>query len=356
MAELDWVVGEVLEAIDAAGQRSDTIIFFSSDNGPWTSHGLLGGSAGPFRDGKGSVWEGGVREPGFVYWPGTISPRIESEPVATYDIFVTTLNLAGVPLPADREFDGKDMMPLLLGTSVVSPHKCIFYWKGCSDKQWCGVPSDSPLENHATPGLWAVRCGSYKTHFMATEVSCDVHYMPPGIFQQRPLIYRIDEDPSERFPLTEADEAEYQVQLAIATKAVKAHVASLSPVPNQISLGSDAAIQQRGGAAFCGCPDDDTCMCNPENMKAFVCTQNVTVTTHSRSSPDSASNSAIPSAPSGEQIPQVEDSSRPNIVVLFVDDSGYGDYSVYGAPVPDTPNVDRMAAEGARFTNCASGA
>jgi hypothetical protein len=54
-----------------------------------------------------------------------------------------------------------------------------------------------------------VRCAAYKTHFVATNVSCTVHYMPPGIFQQQPLIYRIDEDPSERFPLSpEADAAE----------------------------------------------------------------------------------------------------------------------------------------------------
>lgn len=64
MAELDWLVGEVLGAVESAGVADKTIVFFTSDNGPWTSHALSGGSAGPFRDGKGSVWEGGVREPG----------------------------------------------------------------------------------------------------------------------------------------------------------------------------------------------------------------------------------------------------------------------------------------------------
>lgn len=225
--ELDWVVGQVLGALEAAGAQNNTVIFFSSDNGPWTAHHLLGGTAGPFRDGKGSVWEGGVREPGFAYWPGTIEPRIESEPVATYDIFPTVLRLAGVALPSDRELDGRDMMPLLLGQTNTSAHECIFYWKGCTDSTYCGLPSDSPLVNKETPGLWAVRCGAYKTHFVATNESCNVHYMPPGYYQERPLIYRIDQDPSERFPLTSADEEEFQRELAIAQAAVKAHIASL---------------------------------------------------------------------------------------------------------------------------------
>ena len=107
------------------------------------------------------------------------------------------LALAGVPLASDREYDGKNIMPLLQRTTQHSPHQCIFYWKGCTDSRYCGVSADSPLENKETPGLWAVRCGAYKTHFMATNVSCTVQYMPPGIFQERPLIYRIDQDPSE---------------------------------------------------------------------------------------------------------------------------------------------------------------
>ena len=66
---------------------------------------------------------------------------------------------AGVPLPADRELDGRDIMPLLLETDKTSPHDCIFYWKGCTDPLLCGVPDESPLVNKKNPGLWAVRYG-----------------------------------------------------------------------------------------------------------------------------------------------------------------------------------------------------
>ena len=143
--ELDWVVGQVMAAVATAGQAKNTITFFTSDNGPWTIEHLAGGSAGPFRDGKGSVWEGGVREPGFVHWPGVIEPAIISEPAATYDIFPTILGLAGVEMPTDRTFDGKDLMPLLTGKTRTSPHECIFYWKGCTDRAMCGIPADSPV-------------------------------------------------------------------------------------------------------------------------------------------------------------------------------------------------------------------
>ena len=79
-----------------------------------------------------------------------------------------------------RRYDGRDLMPLLTSPGTKSPHDCIFYWKGCTNKSFCGVPEDSPLVNTHDPGLWAVRCGSYKTHFVATNVSCTVHYVPPG--------------------------------------------------------------------------------------------------------------------------------------------------------------------------------
>lgn len=328
--------------------------------GPWTSHQLAGGWTGPFRDGKGSVWEGGVREPGFVSWPGTIKPRIENEPAATYDIFPTVLAVAGVALPSDRDYDGKNLMPLLTQQTATSPHKCVFYWKGCSDKTTCGVPTDSPLVNKVHPGLWAVRCGGYKTHFMITTESCNVKYMPPGQYQEEPLIYRIDVDPSERFPINKAANPEtakeYAAQLKIASEAVQAHIASLKPVVNQIELGSDARPQQDGGAAICCDPSNSTrpaCECNPENMNAFVCSdttasllqiRRAAVLTKTRHQEEAREKTA--KTPAKEK----KVTSPPNVIMFFIDDSGYADSGVYGAPSTETPNINKMAAEGARFT------
>ena len=75
---------------------------------------LSAGSAGLLRDGKTTTWEGGVREPGIVRWPGVLRPRVTPAVAATYDIYATALRLAGVALPADRVVDGKDLVPLLL--------------------------------------------------------------------------------------------------------------------------------------------------------------------------------------------------------------------------------------------------
>ena len=201
-----------------------------------------------------------------------------------------------------------------------------------------------------------------------------------GIYQERPLIYRIDVDPSERFPIVAPEqEDEYQKQLAIATAAIKSHVDSLEPVVNQIGLGSDTKITQDGGAALCGCPDKPAvggmkCMCDPENMKAFVCADTLGAQAQAwsqwpwlepyRGEKNAATGAAVdaksvldvsaepttqPLAPeAGPE--ETETATATNVVVFFVDDSGYGDYGVYGAPSTDTPNVDRMAAEGARFT------
>jgi len=110
----------------------------------------MGGSASLLTDGKTTTWEGGVREPGFVHWPGKIAPRISDEVVATYDIFPTALALAGVPLPADRIIDGRDMGPVLFD-SAASAHSCIFMWvpAGLPPPSPTFLPSPPPFDIHS---------------------------------------------------------------------------------------------------------------------------------------------------------------------------------------------------------------
>ena len=101
--------------IAPAGADEDTIVFFTSDNGPWLVKRLFGGSAGVLRDGKTTTWEGGYREPGIVRWKGTIKPGIVTPELATtYDILPTVAALAGVELSQDRQYDGRDLSPMLL--------------------------------------------------------------------------------------------------------------------------------------------------------------------------------------------------------------------------------------------------
>ncbi|HVV01059.1 MAG TPA: sulfatase [Verrucomicrobiae bacterium] len=121
MMELDRSVGEVLDKLKELNLATNTLVLFASDNGPW-----YGGSTGGLRGMKGDTWEGGIREPLIAWWPGRIPPgRVSHEPAIMMDLFTTSLDAAGVPLPSDRVIDGKDIMGLLAG-SAKSPHDALF--------------------------------------------------------------------------------------------------------------------------------------------------------------------------------------------------------------------------------------
>ena len=125
--EVDWSVGEILQAVREAGIAEKTLVLFTSDNG--AAGGL---SSGPLRGGKGSAWEGGVREPTLAWWPGTIPAGSVCDEVATaMDLLPTFVTLAGAAVPNDRVIDGKDIRPLLLARpGARSPHECVFYHQG----------------------------------------------------------------------------------------------------------------------------------------------------------------------------------------------------------------------------------
>ncbi len=131
IAEIDGSVGRVLAALKEHGLDDRTLVIFTSDNGPWLSYGDHAGSAGPLREGKGTSFEGGVREPFVARWPGHIpAGTVCREPAMTIDLLPTFARLAGADLPADRPIDGRDIWPLLSGRpGARSPHEALyFYW------------------------------------------------------------------------------------------------------------------------------------------------------------------------------------------------------------------------------------
>lgn len=114
--ELDWGVGEILKKVDELGLSENTIILFSSDNGPWLSEGPNGGCALPLYRGKGTTWDGGQRVPMIVRWKGHIKPgRVEKSVAAMVDWFPTFAKMTGGNVPSDRAIDGYDILPVLLG-------------------------------------------------------------------------------------------------------------------------------------------------------------------------------------------------------------------------------------------------
>ena len=171
--EIDWSVGEILDVLEKQNLDRNTLVLFTSDNGPWTTKLQEGGSSGLLRGAKGSTWEGGVREPFIARFPGRLPEgTVSTEMGTTMDIFATCLALAGIGLPEDRPIDGEDLMPVLQGRSE-SPHDMFCYF-------W-------------NDQLTAIRSGEYKLHFQKniggwTFVDCDPYEL-----------YDLEEDPSEQY-------------------------------------------------------------------------------------------------------------------------------------------------------------
>ena len=128
--EIDWSVGQILQALQEQGIDDNTLVIFTSDNGPWLSYGNHSGIAGLLREGKGTTWEGGVRVPFIARWPGRIpADKSQPEPAMTIDLLPTVSRLTGAKLPAGK-LDGKDITPLLMNEAgAKSPHDAYyFYW------------------------------------------------------------------------------------------------------------------------------------------------------------------------------------------------------------------------------------
>jgi arylsulfatase A len=129
--EVDWSVGQVLNALRSQGLDKDTLVVFTSDNGPWLTKGTDGGSAGPLRGGKGSTWEGGVRVPTLAWWPGRVPAGSVNDAVAaTIDLLPTFVSLAGGTVPATPVIDGRDITSILLGQSKESAREAHYYFSG----------------------------------------------------------------------------------------------------------------------------------------------------------------------------------------------------------------------------------
>lgn len=127
--EIDWSVGQLLGTLKRLGIDENTVVVFTSDNGPWLSYGNHAGSAGPLREGKGSTWDGGHRVPCIVRWPGAIpAGQVRDTMIGNFDFFPTLAALAGAELPQDRVIDGRDIRSVLAGPSGDSPHEYLFFY------------------------------------------------------------------------------------------------------------------------------------------------------------------------------------------------------------------------------------
>jgi len=185
---LDWSAGEILKTLKEQGIDNDTMVIFASDNGPWNllpprmlqqgvepwhtgTHSLL-------RSSKGTTYEGGQRVPGIVRWPGVVKARqVSSEMASTLDIFPTLVKAAGAEMPADRVYDGHDLIPMLKGGGA-SPRSTFYY---CRGKVLEGVRE----------GPWKYRYARWVTEAGASKEA------------PVPELYQVEWDPGENYNMYE---------------------------------------------------------------------------------------------------------------------------------------------------------
>ena len=128
MMEIDWSIGEVMKALDKNGLTKNTLIIFTSDNGPWLTFGNHAGSTGGLREGKGSAWDGGVKVPCIMSYPGVIEPgSVCNNLVATMDVLPTIVGLTKTKMPTNT-IDGVDIMSLLTGQPNANPRNHFVYY------------------------------------------------------------------------------------------------------------------------------------------------------------------------------------------------------------------------------------
>jgi arylsulfatase A-like enzyme len=204
--EIDWSVGRIVETLRREGLAENTFVVFTSDNGPWLPYDQHGGSAGPLREGKGCTFEGGMREPCILWWPGTIRPAVVHDLGATMDLYTTIVKLAGGEVPADRVVDGVDLRPVLYGKGP-SPRDTIFYYRGTK--------------------LYAVRKGPYKAHFITQSG----YGGDKPVQHDPPLLYHLGHDPSEKYDIAK----DHPDVLAAIARVVEQHRNELTPGEGQLA-------------------------------------------------------------------------------------------------------------------------
>ncbi len=208
ITEIDWSVGQVLDTLRQEGLAENTLVIFSSDNGPWLVFKEHGGSAGLLRDGKGSTWEGGMREPTIAWWPGRIKAgSVITDMTSTLDVFPTLAEFAGSRMRKDRVYDGYSMVDLLTGKAK-GKRNIMYFYRGTQ--------------------LRAIRKGPWKMHlYTRTE------YQGRKVEKHDPpLLYNVEGDPSEKYDVA----AKHPDVIEDLTKEIEKHKSTVRTVPSQLEI------------------------------------------------------------------------------------------------------------------------
>jgi arylsulfatase A len=284
IAHMDHQIGRVLDALQSSGDAARTFTLFTSDNGP-----IEPGSAGPLRAGKGAIWEGGVRMPGILRWPGKVKAgQVIDTPVSGLDLLPTFCEIAGIAKPQDRALDGQSIVPLLEGREFQRT-KPLLWWNHSGDSV------------AIREGDWKLRVSTReRTAEFATRIDW---YQRAEINPARAQLFNLREDTAEQNDLA-AQKPEVVAQM----------------LPKLTALHRDMQQEQQRTVAW---------------RDEALPRENQGKSTKGKKA------SATLSAPTST-------SKKPNVVLIAVDDLR-PQLGAYGVDWMKTPHMDRLAASGTRF-------
>lgn len=226
--EIDWSTGEIIKKLQELGIEDNTIVVFSSDNGPWLKMCEMGGLAGILREGKGTAFEGGMRVPTVMQWKGKVKKGQVIDDMATMmDWFPTFMSILGEDMPVDRSIDGKDISPLIFGTGPREGEDFAYWSFG---------------------KLMAFRSGNWKIKLPRGEIKG--RYTYPGEPAHDTLLFNLKDDPGERNNLVE----EYPEKIDELISKINAYKEALGPLPPALKqkIGADitfnAYLKEKYGA------------------------------------------------------------------------------------------------------------
>jgi arylsulfatase A len=211
--ELDWSVGRVIAALEELKLADNTLVIFTSDNGPIELLGRYGGSAGPLRGGKGTTWEGGLRVPGIFWGPSMVKPGVTYGIGSQLDLFATIADIARRAVPTSAVLDGRSLSGVLR-SGTPSPRDSVVYYRNGA--------------------IYALRLSSTKAHFVTEGVFGEGE---PRTEHDPPLLFDLSEDIAERHALIDVSPVQRQRILAERRRIEE----SVVRAPSQLVRGLPAS-------------------------------------------------------------------------------------------------------------------
>ena len=322
--ELDWSLGQMMKALEETGVADNTLIIFTSDNGPTDNE-----FARPYRGTKYVTFEGGHRVPFILHWPkGIQGGRVLEVPTNAMDLFPTLSEIIAAPMPTDRVYDGESLVKLFAGGTLERTADAPFYYYNCENLQ-------------------AVRQGDWKLHLPRTPEQLPFWDKNKAFIKiESPVLYNLRDDEAETTDVAQAHPEVVESLLETAASARR-------KLGEFMQRGTE---QRATGSVIPNAPvishEKDWGSVDLVVREAIYAERQIR---HPKTGSKTPKGRAKKAPKKGaDKVSAKPGDQRPNVVVIFADDLGYGDLSCYGATKLKTPNIDRLAAQGRKFTDAHS--